>query len=155
MTVWSTKLEELARSEFDKPHRLKPDRDKADSGHLDAFVVVTKTALEGSVPFPDVPGKFLTGFSNICTHMGCRLAREGIALPRDKSGALVSGPCPCHGTTFNLSHGGVVVLGPASQHLPQLKLYLRDDQTTVMGSFPTGNAPPGKEQWPKRSQDQD
>lgn len=60
-------------------------------------------------------------FLNVCTHMGCRLVRtDRIPLLGGAAEATVLGPCPCHGTTFDLAAGGLVVLGPATQNLPQL-----------------------------------
>lgn len=148
MTAWSTQLENLRPDDVDRPFKLVSDTEDGRSNELDAFVVVTDDAVDGSLPFPDAPNKFLTGFSNICTHMGCRLAKEGVALARDPTKALILGPCPCHGTTFNLSQGGVVVLGPASQHLPQLTLAISEQSGTVSGIFPTGGQEPLEEQWP-------
>ena len=72
-------------------------------------------------------GDLYMAFSNVCTHMGCTLLKEpdgenGVPLRRDSSGSLVCGPCRCHGTSFDLSRQGIVVLGPATQHLPEMKL---------------------------------
>ena len=66
--------------------------------------------------------EWLVAFSNICTHMGCAL------IPAANSSRLedtyLAGPCPCHMTLFDLSRGGMVVVGPATEALPQLSLQL-------------------------------
>ena len=90
-------------------------------------------------------------FSNVCTHMGCTLLKEspgedGVPLRRDRSGSLVCGPCRCHGTSFDLSRQGIVVLGPATQHLPEMKLDTRGGTAASDGwvrEAPAANTP-----WP-------
>ena len=51
-----------------------------------------------------VAGDF-QGFSNVCTHSGCRVNEVS-------DGAII---CPCHGSRFNLD--GTVAEGPASRPL--------------------------------------
>ncbi len=115
----------------------------------DLFVIVTFKPSVNSKPYPGRPDRHLMGFSAICTHMGCRLVRAGDALTPDSvTGDLVCGPCPCHGTVFNLSKGGVVVLGPASQHLPQLALSFSEDRTVLRAVVQPGVVPPAEENWP-------
>ncbi len=66
------------------------------------------------------PDQDLVAFSTICTHMGCQLEDY---IPEHK----VLGPCPCHFTTFDLSHDGMVVLGQATQQLPRVLLDVDDE----------------------------
>lgn len=149
MIKWTKKLEDINPDKLDTPFTLQSDSADHSSSQINAFIAVIEEPAPGSEPFPDRLDRYLIGFSNFCTHMGCRLAKEGTKLDRDKiTGALVCGPCPCHGTEFNLSKGGVVILGPASQHLPQLTLSVSDDKSEVIGAFPSGNDDPTEEQWP-------
>ncbi len=60
----------------------------------------------------------VVAFSNICTHMGCPLGT--LYSPAHK----VLGPCVCHFTTFDMTKRGMVVLGQATQDLPQIQLEL-------------------------------
>ena len=74
--------------------------------------------------------EWLVAFSNICTHMGCAL------VPAAKSSSLedtyLAGPCPCHMTMFDLSRGGMIVIGPATEALPQLSLKLIEPAKTMV-----------------------
>jgi Rieske Fe-S protein len=54
------------------------------------------------------------GFSSICTHQGCTLARVA-------SGTI---DCPCHGSQFNAATGAVVH-GPATIPLPKVAVVVR------------------------------
>ncbi len=72
----------------------------------------------------------IVAFSYACTHMGCPLN----GLYKDEHRIL--GPCSCHYTTFDLTRGGLVVLGQATENLPQITLALDGDDlyaTGVMG----------------------
>lgn len=74
--------------------------------------------------------EWLVAFSNICTHMGCAV------LPPTKRSILedtyLAGPCPCHMTMFDLSRGGMVIIGPATEALPQLSLKLIEPAQTMV-----------------------
>jgi arsenite oxidase small subunit len=65
------------------------------------------------------PDEDIVAFSRLCTHMGC-------TVPDYKHEHKVLGPCPCHFTTFDLVHGGVVSMGQATQNLPQVLLSVND-----------------------------
>jgi len=65
------------------------------------------------------PDEDIVAFSRLCTHMGC-------VVPDYKHEHKVLGPCPCHYTTFDLVHGGVVAMGQATQNLPQILLSVND-----------------------------
>lgn len=62
----------------------------------------------------------VVAFSNICTHMGCPLGT--IYSPEHK----LLGPCVRHFTTFDLTKRGMVVIGQATEDLPQVQLELED-----------------------------
>jgi len=62
------------------------------------------------------PDEDIVAFNAQCTHAGCSVA--GVVDP-DGSRA---GPCPCHFTSFDLSKGGLVVMGQATSDLPQIEL---------------------------------
>ncbi len=58
----------------------------------------------------------LVAFNGSCTHMGCPLRGSY------KADHKIMGPCPCHFSTFDLSRRGIVVLGQATEALPQVIL---------------------------------
>ncbi len=43
------------------------------------------------------------------------------------------GPCGCHFTTFDLTHRGMVVIGQATENLPQVTLAIEGDDMGVLG----------------------
>ena len=149
MSKWSADLEKINPDCLDVARKFEPVGSGPNTDQVDAFLAVVKDKVSGSEPFPDTPDRYLIGFSNICTHMGCRLLKANAKLCRYKpTDALICGPCPCHGTTFNLSNGGVVILGPASQHLPQLEISFSTDKKTVFGAYFAGFVGPVDEKWP-------
>ncbi|MFQ5919911.1 MAG: arsenate reductase (azurin) small subunit [Thermoplasmata archaeon] len=80
--------------------------------HHDAFAIkLGKEAFGGVGPAGDI-----VAFNGTCTHMGCPL--RGAYKAEHK----IMGPCPCHFTTFDLSRRGIVVLGQATEALPQVVL---------------------------------
>jgi ubiquinol-cytochrome c reductase iron-sulfur subunit len=86
-------------------------------------------------------------FSKICTHAGCAVAM--LRYPLDPQ--LSPGPglvCPCHYSTFDVTHGAEVVFGPAGRPLPQLPLKLGSDGTLVSAG-PLSD-PPGPSYWDVR-----
>ncbi|MEL6105363.1 MAG: Rieske 2Fe-2S domain-containing protein [Planctomycetota bacterium] len=96
--------------------------------------------------------KYLIAFSTICTHMGCHLAQVRHE-PEDgvSTDSLTLGPCACHGTLFDLLKSGLVVLGPATQNLPQLRLMRDDTKIYADGWVLRGGAeqtPPTEDAWP-------
>lgn len=68
-----------------------------------------KPAVGGVGPDGDI-----VAFSRLCPHMGCTLKR----FIADQN-TLV---CGCHYSTFDLSKGGMMVLGQATDNLPQVVL---------------------------------
>jgi ubiquinol-cytochrome c reductase iron-sulfur subunit len=55
-------------------------------------------------------------FSKVCTHAGCP-----ISLYEQQTHHLL---CPCHQSTFDMSHDAKVIFGPAARPLPQLQIYI-------------------------------
>lgn len=71
----------------------------------------------------------LVAFSTICTHMGCPLAGS---YNQDHA---VFGPCGCHFTTFDLTKRGQVVIGQATEDLPQIVLDIEGDDVFAVGTL--------------------
>jgi arsenite oxidase small subunit len=72
------------------------------------------------------PEEDIVAFSKICTHMGCPISEY-----QHEYKAL--GPCPCHYSTFDLIHGGMVAMGQATQNLPQVLLNVEGDSVIAGG----------------------
>ena len=75
------------------------------------------------------PDSDIVAFSSICTHMGCPLTGQY------KDEHKIIGPCPCHFTTFDLRISGMVVLGQATENLPQITLAIEDDDVYATGTM--------------------
>jgi ubiquinol-cytochrome c reductase iron-sulfur subunit len=58
-------------------------------------------------------------YSRICTHLGCP-----VGLYETQDHYML---CPCHQSTFWVTHGAAVIFGPAARSLPQLPIYLDAD----------------------------
>lgn len=76
-------------------------------------------------------------YSRICTHAGCP-----VALYEARQHLLL---CPCHQSTFAVLAGAVPTSGPAARALPQLPLYLDDDNNLRAAADFT--EPPGPGFW--------
>ena len=59
------------------------------------------------------PNREIVAYSMLCTHKGCTVAFK----PERKM--LI---CPCHWSTFDPAKAGTLVVGQASEHLPQIEL---------------------------------
>lgn len=70
------------------------------------------------------PGNTIVAFSQLCTHKGCPVTYR----PERK---LII--CPCHWSTFDPSKGGQMVIGQASQSLPQIQLRVTDNTIFAVG----------------------
>ncbi|MEK9722075.1 MAG: arsenate reductase (azurin) small subunit [Rhodospirillaceae bacterium] len=70
------------------------------------------------------PDGDIVAFSMLCTHKGCPL--NSLA---DRQ-MLV---CPCHWSSFDPAKGGRLVIGQASQALPQIRLEVRDGMVRAVG----------------------
>lgn len=133
--------------DFGVPRLLKPVGNESTA---DAFMLRIHTPVPGSRSNPEGEGHFVA-FGNACTHMGCLLAGQdwhfvSYKEPTDSSPEeVVCGPCPCHGTSFDLTREGLVILGPATQNLPQLEL---DIQGRVATGWRNNAIDPRDENWP-------
>ena len=90
--------------------------------HNNLLVKMGTPALLGIGPASDI-----VAFSYSCSHMGCPLI--GMYKPEHKA----LGPCPCHFSLFDLSKNGTLVLGQATQSLPQILLEMQDDDIYATG----------------------
>ena len=61
--------------------------------------------------------------------MGCPLR----GLYRPEHG--IFGPCVCHFTTFDLALRGMVVIGQATENLPQILLDVEGDDIVAVGTL--------------------
>jgi len=73
------------------------------------------------------PDDGIVAFSNLCTHMGCAVSGN---VDAERGTA---GPCPCHYTNFDLTKGGLVIVGPATTDLPQVRLDVEDGDIFATG----------------------
>lgn len=72
------------------------------------------------------PDQDIVAFSRVCTHMGC-------VIDDFQPDVATLGPCPCHFTTFDFAKGGQVILGQATQNLPQVLLEVEGDDIFATG----------------------
>jgi nitrite reductase/ring-hydroxylating ferredoxin subunit len=119
-----------------------------------SFALRVEHVGDESVAIKHPDGGFVVGFSPVCTHMGCLLVRgdddPNVVYEGD---VATCGPCPCHGTTFDLLKQGLVVLGPATQNLPQLKLEtIEIDGELHARPVDWFEVDPRYEQWPQSSE---
>ncbi len=71
----------------------------------------------------------IVAYNTDCTHMGCPLA--GLF----KAEHSILGPCACHFTTFDLTKRGQVVIGQATENLPQVLLEIEGDDIIAVGTL--------------------
>ena len=64
----------------------------------------------------------VVAFSYLCSHMGCPL--KGLYRHDQK----MLGPCGCHFSRFDLAKGGTLILGQATQSLPQILLEVEQSE---------------------------
>jgi arsenite oxidase small subunit len=70
------------------------------------------------------PGESVVAFSTLCTHKGCPVAY------RAERGMFI---CPCHWSTFDPAKSGALVIGQASEPLPQIRLRVQDGIVQAVG----------------------
>jgi len=70
------------------------------------------------------PDRAIVAFSTLCTHKGCPVAY------RAERRLLI---CPCHWSSFDPAKGGQMVIGQASQSLPQVTLRLQGETVQAVG----------------------
>lgn len=73
------------------------------------------------------PDGDIVAYNSICTHMGCSI--EADVNPDHET----AGPCSCHYSAFDLSKGGLVIGGPATTDLPQVRLEVEGDDIYATG----------------------
>ncbi len=94
---------------------------------------------------------YVVGFSATCTHMGASLPPPVHKAPQGREPeSLACGPCPWHGTSFDLMKAGLVILGPATQNLPQVRLEIEGENLVARGWIENDRQTrdPREEQWP-------
>ncbi len=91
-------------------------------GQSNILIKLGRAAAGGIGPDADV-----VAFNELCTHMGCPI---GSLFNQEHA---VLGPCACHFTTFDLTHRGMVVIGQATENLPQVVLELAGDDIMAVG----------------------
>jgi arsenite oxidase small subunit len=70
------------------------------------------------------PDRDIVAYSTLCTHKGCPVSYK----PERK---LII--CPCHWSTFDPAKGGGLVIGQASQQLPQIELRVESGMVQAVG----------------------
>ena len=90
-----------------------------DSDFHESFVIRLKGPLYNGLKFDNTTDDELVAFHKRCTHLGWDLHPA-----QGENTHHVIGPCPGHLTSFDLSKGGMVVIGQATECLPQVKLKL-------------------------------
>jgi len=73
------------------------------------------------------PDNDIVAFNYTCTHMGCPMTDTYDA----ETSSL--GPCGCHMTRFDLTNHGQVIMGHATQDLPQILLSVEDGDIYALG----------------------
>lgn len=70
------------------------------------------------------PGNTIVAFSQLCTHKGCPVNY------RPERKLMI---CPCHWSTFDPAKSGQMVIGQASQALPQIQLQVEAGAVFAVG----------------------
>jgi len=70
------------------------------------------------------PDRSIVAFSTLCTHKGCPVGY------RAERRLLI---CPCHWSSFDPAKGGQMVIGQASQSLPQVTLRVEGEMVQAIG----------------------
>ena len=90
--------------------------------HDNFLVKLGVPASDGVGPEQDV-----VAFNYLCSHMGCPLNGKY------RHDYKMIGPCPCHFSRFDLSKNGILILGQATQTLPQILLEIQEDEIYAIG----------------------
>ena len=70
------------------------------------------------------PNNEIVAYSQLCTHKGCPVGY------RPERKMLI---CPCHWSTFDPARAGTMVIGQASQSLPQIVLRVKGEIVQAVG----------------------
>ena len=84
-------------------------------GHLNFVIKLGTPAWDGVGLDQDI-----VSFNYLCSHIGCPL------IGKYNHDHKMLDPCPCHFSRFYLAKKGVMILGQATQSLPQVTLEVRD-----------------------------
>jgi arsenite oxidase small subunit len=85
-----------------------------------AVLLRLERAAEGGIG----PGQSIVAFSVLCTHKGCPVGFK-------KSHNMLL--CPCHWSSFDPAKGGRMVIGQATEPLPQIALQLENGVVRAIG----------------------
>ncbi len=134
------KLDELP--DFGEPTRF------LDGEFEGAFVLRVRTPLPYALPLEE---GYAVSFRDVCPHLGGRLGQIHYRAPAPgQRESITCGPCPLHGSSFDLTRAGLVILGPATQNLPQVRLELVRDRIVARGWVENArqSRDPRFERWP-------
>ena len=70
------------------------------------------------------PNREIVAYSTLCTHKGCTVAW------RSEQKMMM---CPCHWSTFDPARAGALIIGQASQPLPQVELRVENGVIQAVG----------------------
>jgi arsenite oxidase small subunit len=90
-----------------------------DAGSPAVLLRLSEAAANGIGPNRDI-----VAYSTLCTHKGCPVSFK----PERKM--LI---CPCHWSTFDPAKSGTLIIGQASQHLPQIELRVSNGVVEAVG----------------------
>lgn len=95
-----------------------------DFGYPDASSPSLLLRLDGSAEGGIGPNQSIVAFSLLCTHKGCPLNFKS------ERNMLI---CPCHWSSFDPAKAGRLVIGQASDPLPQITLRVADGIVQAVG----------------------
>lgn len=102
---------------------LKPDT-PVSFNYPDESSPATLIRLRESAAGGVGPGSTIVAFSQLCTHKGCPVNY------RPERKLMI---CPCHWSTFDPAKSGQMVIGQASQALPQIQLQVDGGSIFAVG----------------------
>lgn len=114
------KIFTLSQLEDNEPLYFRYPRDDIQCSH---FIVKLGEPAGGGVG----DNQDVVAYSVFCPHMG------GVLAGAYDDKYKVSGPCPLHLTTFDLTRHGMVISGHATQSLPQVVLETEGDSIYATG----------------------
>lgn len=84
----------------------------------------TLLRLDGPAESGIGPNESIVAFSLLCTHKGCPVQF------RKERGMLI---CPCHWSSFDAAKAGRLIIGQATEALPQITLRVQDNMVQATG----------------------
>lgn len=88
------------------------------------FVVALESPAQDGVG----PNGSIVAFTTACPHMGCPIASGNVDRERGEFG-----PCACHQSLFDLTRGGRLVRGRATENLARIDLEVHGEDVVVAG----------------------